>query len=192
MAQPPHKSSNTRSLRSALRHKRAADTLLADLAELGTNITGAAAKVAADTNTTWDTDYVATWASAETDWDLEGTESQHKASLRKVMISSLSHKRLANEMVDAMEEAQVSLNVVLAQMDADSGTLSIDSVYEAFRITDVIDPDAEGTEAQHKASFRKSLQKALAHSTLADSLIDDLVAAQTAVNSLIDDIQAAN
>lgn len=188
---PQHKATDRRSMRSALRHKRAADTLLDGLTELAANTTGAAAKVAADTNTTWDVDYVDLWAVSETDWDAVGVESQHKAAMRKVMINSLSHKRLANEIVDAMEEAQVSMNAVLAQMDADAGTLSIDSVYEAFRVI-AIDPDAEGTEAQHKVSFRKSLRKALAHNSLADSVIDDLVAAQAAVNSLITDIQAKN
>jgi len=187
-----HKASDRRSLRSALRHKRAADTLLDGLSELETNTAGAAAKVAADTNTTWDTDYEALWAASETDWDLKGEEAQHKASLRKVMINSLAHKRLANEMVDAIEEAQISLNAVLAQMDADAGTLSIDSVYEAYRIADVIDADAKGEEAQHKASLRQSLRKALSHKSLADQIIDDLIAAQEAVNSLIDDIQAKN
>lgn len=187
-----HKSSDRRSLRSALRHKRAADTVLDALSAMEANSAGAAAKVAADTNTTWDTNYVALWVVVETDFDEVGVESQHKASMRKVMINALSHKRLANEVVDAIEEAQVSMNAVLAQMDADAGTLSADGVYEAYRVSDVIDPDAVGVESQHKATFRQSLRKALAHSGLADRVIDDLVAAQAAVNSLIDDIQAKN
>ena len=186
-----HKASDNRSLRSALKHKRAADTLLNDISDLETNVAGAAAKVAADTNTTWDTDYAALWAVAETEWDETGTDAQHKASLRRVMRSALSHKKLADEMVDAMEEAQVSMNAVLAQMDADAGTLSADGVYEAYRIASV-DPDAEGSDAQHKASFRQSLRKALAHKNLADRIIDNMVAAQDAVNTMIDAIQAAN
>jgi len=188
---PQHKASDQRSLRSALKHKRAADAWLNDTAELAANVAGAVIKIAADTDTSWDTDYVATWAVAETEWDDVGIEAQHKASLRKVMRSSLAHKRLADEIVDALEEAQVSMNAVLAQMDADAGTLSNDATYEAFRIV-AIDPDAVGIEAQHKASMRQSLRKALAHASLADSLIDDLVAQQAAVNSMIDDIQAAN
>lgn len=186
-----HKASNARSLRSALKHKRAADTLLADLAELETNVAGATAKVAADTNTSWDTDYEATWATAETDWDAVGVQAQHKAPLRRVLISSLAHKRLGNEIADAMEEMQVSFNAILAQMDADSGTLSNDATYEAYRIV-VLDPDAEGTQAQHKASLRRSLRSALSHKDLADELLADIVAAQTAINDMIDDIQAAN
>jgi len=187
-----HKASDRRSLRSALKHKRAADTWLDVVAEMSTNTAGAAAKVAADTDGSWDTDYEATWASAEIDWDLEGSDDRHKASLRRVMRSSLAHKKMANEIVDAIEEAQVSMNAVLAQMDADAGTLSNDATYEAYRIADVIDADAEGSDAQHKASLRQSLRKALAHKSLADRLIDNVVAMQDAVNSLIDDIQAKN
>ena len=187
-----HKASDRRSLRSALRHKRAADTLLDAITQLDTNTAGAAAKVAADTNLSWDTDYEALWGVTETDWDATGSEAQHKAPIRKVLQNALAHRRLANEIADALEEAEVSLNGVLAQMDADAGTLSADPVYEAYRITDVIDADAEGSEAQHKASFRRSLRSALSHKELADSIIDDLVARQEAINSLIDDIQAAN
>lgn len=188
---PQHKASDRRSLRSALRHKKAADTLLDGLTALETNVAGAITKVGLDSNGTWDTDYESLWAVTETDWDDVGTEAQHKASMRKVMINAMAHKRLANEMVDAMEEAEVSFNAVLEQMDADAGTLSADNIYEAFRIT-LVDADAEGIEAQHKAPLRKSLQKALAHSAMADRIMDDLIAAQTAVNDLIDDIQAAN
>jgi len=187
-----HKASYTRSLRSALRHKRAADTLLGDLSKLQANIVDVAAKIAADTNVTWDTDYAATLSVAETDWDLKGGEGQHRAPLRAVLKSSLSHKRLANEIVDAMEEAQVSLNAVLIQMDADGGTLSIDSTYEAYRIADVIDPDAVGTDAQHKASLRQSLRSAISHEEMADYIIDGIATMQAGVNSIIDAIQAAN
>lgn len=187
-----HKATDRRSLRSALRHKRAADTWLDVVSEMATNVVGAAAKVAADTDGTWDTDYEATWASSEIDWDATGEDAQHKAAMRKVMINSLSHKKLANEIVDAIEEAQISFNAVLAQMDADAGTLSNDATYEAYRIADVLDADAEGDDAQHKVSFKKSLRAALSHRSLADSLLADLVAMQEAVNSLIDDIQAKN
>lgn len=187
-----HKASYRRSLRSALKHKRAADTLLDSISQLATNVADAAVKVAADTDGSWDVNYEVTLAVTETDWDVVGTEAQHKAPLRRVMRSSLAHKRMANEIVDAIEEAEVSFNAVLAQMDADLGTLSDDATYEAYRITDVIDPDATGTEAQHKASLRQSLRKALSHKELADSILADLVAMQAGVNSLIDDIQAKN
>lgn len=187
-----HKASDRRSLRSALRHKRAADSWLDDLAELKTNIAGARAKVAADSNGSWDNDYESLWGVDERDWDAEGSEAQHKAPLRKVLQNALSHKKLANEVADIMEEAQVSLNAVLAQMDADSPTLSGDPTYEAYRIADVIDADAEGSEAQHKASFRRSMRSALSHRGLANRLLADMLSVQEEINALIDDIQAAN
>ena len=180
-------------LRSALKHKFAADTLLDTMDGLTSSITTARAKIAADSNLTWDTDYVATAGVTVVDFDSE-TVGQHKASLRKILIDKLAHKALGNEMTDILEEAQVTLNLVLAQMDADGGTLSDDLTYEAFRITEVIDVDEEryGKPGQHKRSFKKTFISAISHTRFGREMSDQLQAIQTEINSMIDDIQAAN
>ena len=114
-----------------------------------------------------------------------------KRSLREILINSLAHKALANKVCDALEEASVSFNAVLAQMDADGGTLSDDATYEAYRITDLVGAD-EISGGQHKATDKQSMRSALSDKELADKIIADLKANQEAVNAMIDSIQAAN
>lgn len=188
-----HKASRRRTVISALKHKNAANTMLDVIEGLTSAISTARAKIAADTNTTWDTDYVATAGVTAVDFD-SNTVGQHKASLRKILIDKLCHKALGDEMTDILEEAQVTHNLILAQMDADSGTLSADGVYEAFRITDVIDVDSEryGKPGQHKRSFKKTLISALSHTRFGREIADEIAALQSEINSMIDDIQAAN
>lgn len=188
-----HKVSRRLTVRSALKHKYAADKLLEVMDGLTDNVAAARAKIAADSNGTWDTDYVATAGVEVVDFD-DKTVGQHKSSLRKILIDKLCHKALGNEMTDILEEAQVSLNLVLAQMDADAGTLSGDATYEAFRISDVVDVDAEryGEEGQHKRSFKKVMISAMSHTKYGRELSDQMQAIQEEINAMIDDIQAAN
>jgi len=187
-----HKASNSRTLRSAMRHKAAADSWLDD----GINaIQGEGAvlvKMNADANGTWDTDYVAEHGTPlyDTDNILLG---QYKRTLREIMIGSLAHKNLANKICNTLEEISVSYNAVLAQMDADGGTLSNDATYEAFRIkNEDLLSGGQREGGQHQATTTRSLRSALSHRDLANKLIDDMAALQKQVNDMIDIVQAAN
>lgn len=187
-----HKASDRRTLRSALKHKVAADTVLDSMTEMQASVVDTSAKVAADTNTTWDTDYVATLGVSIVDMD-EKSVGQHKSSMRRVLRSAMSHKRLADEIADTIEEAQVSLNAVLAKMDAGAGTLdAVDANWDALAITNLIDADGEGSEAQHKATLRRSIRGAVSHKDLGDRIIDGLAAIEADINQLIEDIKAKN
>lgn len=185
-----HKASDLKTLESALRNKKAAAAVLNELSGLSSAIATAQAKIDADADLTWDTDYVATAGTDLFDTDVV-INAQYQRSLREVMINSLAHKALANKLCDALEEASVSMNAVLAQMDADGGTLSDDATYEAYRITDLVGAE-EISGGQHKATDKQSLRSALSHKELADKIIADLKANQEAVNAMIDSIQAAN
>ena len=183
-----HKASDLKTLESALRNKKAAAALLDELADLKTAAATVQAKVDADADGTWDTDYVAQASLFDTDTILE---AQYKRSLREVLVNSLAHKKLANKVCDALEEASVSLAGVVAQMNADGGTLSDDATYEAYRITDLVGAE-EVSGGQHKATDQQSMRSALSHKELADKIIADIKANQEAVNAIIDAVQAAN
>ena len=185
-----HKSSRRKTVISAMKHKNAANSMLDVLEELTANIAAARVKVGADTDTAWDTDYVATNGVVAVDMDLKSI-GQNKASLRKQLIDKMAHKRLGNEVADTLEEGQVTLNLILAQMDADAGTLSNDATYEAFRILSPADADSSGS-GPSKASFRSVMQKAVKHTVFGSSLVDEIVAVHADLNLLIDEIQAAN
>jgi len=187
-----HKASNKRTLRSALKHKVAADTVLDSMDALDVSITSTSIKVAADTNTTWDTDYVSLGSVSIVEMD-DPSVGQHKRTMRQVLRSAMSHKKLADEIADTIEEAQVSLNAVLAKMDSGAGTLdAVDGNWDALAIVNLIDADAEGSEAQHKASLRKSIRSAVSHKNLGDRIIDGLSSIEVNINQLIVDIKAKN
>ncbi len=187
-----HKATQRKTLRSALKHKVAADTILDSMSSLTTNIAAARAKIAADTNLTWDTDYAATLSVKAIDMDLPSI-GQHKRTMRQVLISSMSHRRLANEIADTIEEAQISLNALLVKMDAGAGTLDpTDANWDALAIINLVNPDAVGTQAQHKVSLRKSIRSAISHKALGDFIIDGLASIETEINAMIADIKLKN
>ena len=160
------------------------------LEELTAKITSTTAKVTADTDATWDVDYVSTQGVTAVDMDAKSI-GQHKASLRKTLIDKMAHKRLGNEMADALEEGQVTLNLILAQMDADAGTLSNDATYEAFRIANPIAGDSTGS-GPSKVTLRQAMIKSFKHTEFGNSLTDELVAVHTGLNALIDLIKTKN
>jgi len=187
-----HQASNQKTLRSALKHKKAADAILDSISALLTNVAAAKVKIAADTNATWDVNYASTLAVTAVDFDLAST-GQHKSTMRSVIRSSMAHKRLADAIVDGIEDAQVSLNAVLAKMDAGAGTLdAVDANWDALAITRLVSPDTVRDGAQHKATLRKSLRSAISHKTLADFILDSLVSIESDVNGMITSIKAAN
>lgn len=173
-----------------MKHKYSADLLLDTMEELTANIAAARAKIAADTNTTWDTDYAATAGVVAVDFDAE-TVGQHKQPARKVIVDKMAHKRLGNEMTDLLEESQVTLNLILAQMDADGGTLSNDATYEAYRVADPIKVDSI-FQGPHKADFEKMMIVAVKHTEFGKSISTEMAAIQADLNSMIDEIQAKN
>ena len=185
-----HKASRRATLISAMKHKFSANLWLDTMEELTANIAVARAKVLADTNSTWDTDYLATAGVTAVDFD-SPTVGQNKSPARKVIIDKLCHKRLGDEVTNLLEESQVTLNLILAQMDADAGTLSSDAVYEAFRIVDPI-TTASVLQGPHKVSFVKVMISAIKHKVFGTSIATEMAAIQSELNQMITDIQAAN
>jgi hypothetical protein len=116
------------------------------------------------------------------EFDVAGS-GQHKADLRKTLRSALSHKKLADEIADSIEELQVNFNALMAKIDADAGTLAVGNV-SGFGLV-AIGADSVGTEAQHKASFRKSLRSAVSHRRLADQILDAIAGIQEATNDAL-------
>lgn len=185
-----HKASRRAVLRSSMKHKYTADLMLDTMEELTTNIAAVRAKIAADTDGTWDTDYVATAGVVAVDFDSKSV-GQHKQTARKVIIDKMAHRKLGDEMVDLLEESQVTLNLILAQMDADAGTLSDDATYEAYRIADPIKVDSV-FQGPHKANFEKMMVVSVKHREYGKSIAYDMQQIQAQLNIMIDDIQAKN
>ena len=134
-----------------------------------------------------DVNYVSTKKIAAADLldaDADPVGDQYKSTMRKAVQSALAHRRLANELLDGMEEVQVAYNAMLVKLDAEAGALN-DGNYASLLSVAVIDTDGAGISAQHKASLRRSLRSALAHTSAADELIDALAAVQTALNSTL-------
>lgn len=111
--------------------------------------------------------------------------AQHKASRRKSLRSALCHKRLADQILDSLVTSQEAFNSAMDKLDVDTGA-ALDTDYEAtLAITSLFEGDDTGTDAQHKATLRKSLRSALAHKRLADEIIDAWEEFQTAHNALM-------
>jgi len=182
----PHKSTLRKSLRSALSHKKLADELLDSLADSQTKFNSLVSQLNGQAKGVGNT---ATSAHLITDIfeaDGTGTEAQHKSTLRKSLRSALSHKKLADEIADSMEELATAQNALSVKLDADLaiGAYS-DTDYASTLTLAVSDPDAEGSDAQHKQSFRKSLKSALVHSRLADQILDSIADMQTQYNAAL-------
>jgi len=179
----PHKSTLRKSLRSALSHKRLADQLLDIIQDAQTKWNTTSAKIAADSAVALDIDYSGGDTTAF-DFDAKGTLAQHSATLRKSLRSALSHKWLADETIDAIEEFQTALNTLHAKLDAEAGTLNDTDYVSTLGLTP-IDADAEGVSAQHKVSMRTSMKSALSHSRLADQILDGVSNLQSTFNTAL-------
>ncbi len=116
--------------------------------------------------------------------DAEGSEAQHKSSFRRTLRSALSHKKLADELLDSLSELQTTQNALLTKLDAEAGTLN-DIDYESTLGITAVDSDAEGSEAQHKSSFRRSMRSALSHKKLANDILDATTGLQAAMNDAL-------
>lgn len=178
-----NKASMRTKLRSALAHKSSADALLDGLVLTQERMNALLEKMDADDEADVDVDYEDTLVIESVfESDEAKLPAQNKASMRKVLRSALAHRKLADEICDAMEEIQVAYNALLVKLDAEAGALA-STDFESELAVSVIDADAEGTGAQHKSSLRNSLRSALANAKLADDIIDAIAGAQEAFNA---------
>lgn len=181
----PNKAKMKVKLRSALAHKSVADSLLAAIVKSQEQLNAALAKLDADAPGTLDVNYSSLLSiSPVFESDEPKLPGQHKATLRKALRSALAHRKLADEICDSIEEFHVGLNALLSKLDAEAGVLS-DVNYSSLLALSVVDAEAAGLDAQHKASLRKSLRSALADAHLADQLMDALVGAQESFNAAL-------
>lgn len=182
-----HKATRRRTLRSALSHRRLADELLDSLADNQAKFNSLIEQLNAEDKDSGNHSSAAAHEITDIfEADGEGTGAQHKASLRKSLQSALSHRRMANEIADAMEELATAQNALITKLDADEDTGSYsDTDYESSLELTALEPDAEGEDAQHKASLRRSLRSALSHKSLADEILDAIVEVQTQYNAAL-------
>jgi hypothetical protein len=132
-----HKVSLRNTMRSALAHRKLADELCDALEEIQTAHNALMAKLDAEAGTLNDTNYVALIAVTPIDRDGEGSEAQHKVSLRKSLVSALANKSLADSILDSIWSLQTALNSELALLNTSVVAGS------SARVVSVIQPDAE-------------------------------------------------
>ena len=169
-------------MRSAVKHKVMADTILDEIVVIQTAFNAAMDKLDADDDTAaaLDVDYVSTQGITELDFDTV-VAGQHKQNMRKTLRSSLAHKKLADEILDAVEELEATHNLLMTKLDAQAGTLASVDFVSALGVV-AVGVDAVGSEAQHKASFRRSMRSAMKHKRLADQVLDNVEGLQNAMN----------
>lgn len=178
-----NKASMRKKLRSALAHKRLADELLDSILDSQTKWNSAMDKLQADNPASLDVNYYSTKKISDVfEADGENMGSQHKASLRDSLRSALAHRKLADEICDGIEEFQVAFNAMLVKLDAEAGTLN-DTDYLSLLRVSIMDQNAEGSGAQHKASLRDSLRSALANHSVADAIVNAIEELQASLNS---------
>ena len=51
-------------------------------------------------------------------------KSQYKAPMRKVLVKAIANERIAGELLDAIIEAQNTLNALIAKLEADKADIS--------------------------------------------------------------------
>jgi len=187
-----HKATRRTALRSALAHRRAADTLLEALNSLQTSWNATMDKLNADTGIALDTDYEASaLAVSALDPDAPMAGSQSKATLRQAMRSALAHKKAADELVDAIAEVSTAYSLMLVKLDAEGGTLS-DPNWELDGAVEPTDPDAPFAGSQSKASLRQVLRSALANKKLADDILGAITGLQDALYGSLVQLDSGN
>lgn len=192
MSDSPNRASLRRKCEVAFSHRRAANEVLDSIADTQAKWNAAIAQLDADADGSLDTDYEDNHAISDLfEADDEQAGAQHKAILRKSLRSALSHRRLADEICDSIEEMQAAHNALMAKLDAEGGTLD-DGDYEDSLALDVIDSDAEGEDAQHKASLRKSMRSAMRNKRAADQIMDALSEMQEQFNAALAQLDAGS
>ncbi len=133
-----HKQTIRKSLRSAIAHKKLADEIADSIEEMQAANNAVLAKLDAEAGTLNDADYEDTLTLSVIDDDGEGSEAQHKQSLRKSLRSAMANKRAADQIMDAIKAMQESFNAAMVVLD----TGSINGAMATFQVT-ALDPDAE-------------------------------------------------
>ena len=119
MSDSPNRATLRKKTENAFSHRRAANEVLDSIADTQAKWNAALAKLDADADITLDTDYEATLAITDVfEADDERAGAQHKQTIRKSLRSALSHKKLADEICDAIEEMQAAHNAAMAKLDA--------------------------------------------------------------------------
>lgn len=116
------------------------------------------------------------------------SSAQHKATLRRSLRSALSHRELADRLLDSLLESQIALNAALDKLDADD-PVDLDEDYSDLAVS-VLDPDTAAKQVQHKATLRRSLQSALKHRAMANEIIDSVQEMQVAINAMLAKLDA--
>jgi hypothetical protein len=188
----PHRATLRRSLQSALKHRSAANELLDGIVRAQVAMNAMLDKLDADDTADLDEDYESSTAITHMfQADEPALPARHKATLRRTFTVALSHRSLANEVVDVMEEIQTAINATLVKLDAQEGELDDDD-FEALLSVSVTDADSELLPAQHRASVRRSLTVALSHRRLARVIVDAIVEMQQNLNAALAQIDTGD
>jgi hypothetical protein len=188
----PHKATLRRSLQSALKHRSAANELLDGIVRAQMAMNAMMDKLDVDDTATLDEDYESTAAISDMfEADAPALPARHKATLRRTFTVALSHRSLANEVVDVMEEIQTAINATLVKLDAQGGELT-DNDFAAMLAVSVTDADSELLPAQHRASVRRSLTVAFSHRRLARVIVDAIIEMQQNLNAALAQIDTGD
>lgn len=185
-----HKATFRRSLRAALSHKKLADDFLDNLLATQTRMNDIAGQLEIDgavISAGYDTAYPST---STLSIDTEGTDAQHKASLRTSMRSALRNKGLADDLLDSLDEMDAAMDAATTQLTADAGGAPA-AGYVDYKAT-VDSTEASAGEAPYKASRRRSLEVALSHSALSDEIVEAMQTMQTNWNAIMDLLEAGS
>lgn len=136
-----------------------------------------------------DTDYEADCAIASILDPDAHLSSQHHSSLRATLRSALAHRKMADEILDAIVEIQAAHNALMVKLDDEAGTLA-STDFEADLAVSVMDADSEALPAQHKAKIRRSLRSALANESLADEILDAISGLEESLNEALAKLDA--
>lgn len=183
-----HKATFRNSMRSALSHKKLADDMLDNILTLQTRMASMMSSLDDDAGTVGGSlagTYTATYPSTFTlSIDTPGEEAQHKATPRISLRSALRNKGLADDLLDSMDELDASMDVVMTQLTADDGAAPTGAAYATASVTED-DAEASAGDAPYTASRRRTLKSALAHSSLADTVVDAVTEMQNQWNQMI-------
>jgi len=116
---------------------------------------------------------------------------QNKTSLRRILENALAHRTLADTVLDSLVALQTNHNALMVKLDAQAGTISSTNFASTLSVT-AIDPTAAASPAQEKSSVRTVLRSALANGSLADQVLDAVVACQTSLNAVLVELDAKN
>jgi len=187
-----HKATLRQSLRSALKHKAAADAVLDVIADTQQRVSDLANKISTD-NLTAIADYTAESALSNTLDSDANSVGQHKRSIREVLTSSLAHKAVADDILDSLEEIDLAIQNMTIDLVADIGAAPgavSGTTFTDYNVT-VDEADATLTGMQNKASRRRIMRSAVSHNRLGDLIADSLEELQSNVNFLNSSLDTA-